>query len=132
MFDLIIGHDAALSGNDEKHLTGLQSSIYLDVLGLDRQNTGFGSHNYQAIIRNDVARWTQTIAVQGRADHPPICKSNRCGTVPWFHEGSMVFIEVPLLLAGVLGPSLWNHHRHRMRQASSRLHQQLKDIVEIR
>ncbi len=91
--DFLVRNDAALFHIDQQHAAWLETPLLDDFLFLDRQNTGFRSQNDEIIVRHDIARRTQAVAVERRANLATVRESHRCRTVPWFHQCCMIFIE---------------------------------------
>ncbi len=131
-FDLLIGDDAALFEIDEQHLAGLEPPFLDDRLLRDRQDAGLRRHDDEAIIGDEIAGRTQTVAVERGADLSAVGKRHGGGTVPRFHQTGVVFVEGAALgiHERVAGPGLGDQHHRRMREAVSALDQKLERVVE--
>ena len=95
LLDLLVGNDALLLQVDQQHASGLQTALVLHVLGLDRQHAGFRRHDQHVVIRDQIARRTQSIAIERRADHAAVGKRDRGGTIPRLHQRGVIFVETP-------------------------------------
>ena len=84
------------------------------------------------IVSQDEAGRAQAVTVQRGADLTTIGEGNGGRTVPWLHQGSVIFIEglalgIHLLIAG---PGFWDQHHHGMGERIATGQQQFQSIVE--
>ncbi len=130
--DFLVLDDAALDRVDEKHAARLQAALALDLLGRDVEHAGFGSHHDHPVLGHQVARGTQPVAVEHRADAAAVGERDRRRPVPRLHQARMVLVERALARAHhlVVLPRLRDHHHHGVRQRAPGAHQQLQTIVE--
>ncbi len=130
--ELLVGNEPALVEIDQQHLARLQAPLGNDVLLRDRQDPHLGGHDDAAVAGHEITRGPQAVAVEGRADLPPIGESDRRRTVPRLHQRGVVLVErAPLLVhQRIAGPGLGNHHHHRMRERIAALHQEFERVVE--
>ena len=68
-FDLFVGDDAALLGVDQEHAAGLQPAFVQDAVRRDIEHADFGGHDDQVVLGDVIARGTQAVAIEHRADH---------------------------------------------------------------
>ncbi len=98
------------------------------------QHAGFRRHDNQIVLRNVVARRTQSVAIEHGADLPTVRERDGRGAVPRLHQARVVLVERPLgvVHALVVRPRLRNHHHHRVRERAAREHEELEGVVEHR
>ena len=134
LLDLFVLHDSAERSIDEKHFARLQASFVRDVLRRDVEDAGLGRHHDQSVLGHRVARRTQPVAIEHRADPDAVGERDRRGTVPRLHHARMEMVERALAVAHlrVVLPRLRNHHHHGVRQRAAGANQQLETIVEHR
>ena len=77
VLDLLVLDDPALLEVDEEDLARLQPAEALDVLRVDRQHPGLGAEHDEAVLGLDPATGTQAVAVERRADDPPVGEADR-------------------------------------------------------
>ena len=70
LLDLGVGNDAVLVEIDEQHLARLQAPLRDDALLRNRQDAHFRSEHDEVVVGDEIARGTQAVAVEGRADLP--------------------------------------------------------------
>ncbi len=116
--DLVVVENAALGGVGEDHPSRPQLALHADALGFEGDDTGLAGHDEQTIGGDDVAAGPQAAAVEGPAHHDAIREDHGGRAIPGFHEGAMVLIEAPQVLAdlAVLGKGLGDHHHHAVGQ----------------
>ena len=66
--DLVVRDQAALFEVDEQHLARLQPPLGDDLVLGDREHAHFGRHDDAIVIGDEIARRTQTVAVERCAD----------------------------------------------------------------
>ena len=131
-FEFGIVDDAAFIEADEEHLAGLEAALREDPLGLDGEDADLGGHDDQVVLRDDVARWAEAVAVEHRADVAPVGEGDGGGAVPGFHEAAVVFVE------GFLGgghrfvrlPGLRDEHHHHLGDGAAGAHEEFDGVVE--
>ena len=130
--DLLVGDQATLSEIDQQHLAGLQAPLGDDVLFRDRQHAHLGGHDDALVARDEVTRRSQAVAVEGRADLPPIGEGDRGRAVPGLHQRGVVLVKgAPLLVhERISRPRLRDHHHDRMRKRIAALHEKFERVVE--
>ena len=133
-FDLIVVNDPALFGVDQENPAGLQPTLRQDTLWGDIEYANFRRHNHQVVLGHVVARWAQAIAVQHGTDLDSVSKADGGGSVPGFHQAAVELVERLLLRAHtfVIGPRLWDHHHHGMREGTAAKDKKLETVVEHR
>ena len=67
-FDFLVGDDAAFDGIHQQHAARLQPAFELDFFRLHGENTGFRRQDHQAIVRHQITRRTQPVAIERRAN----------------------------------------------------------------
>ena len=132
--DLVVGHDSSLDGVDEEDPARMQPLLDQDVLGRNVEHADLGRHDHEVVLRHVIARRTQTVSVEHRADERSVGERDRRRTVPWLHQGRVVLVKGLELGAHALvaGPRLRNHHQDRVRERPPRHHEELEDVVERR
>ena len=102
--------------------------------GNHRQHAGFGCTDDQIVVRHDVARRAQAVAVERRPDLPAIGEDHRSRAVPRLHHRGVVFVEraPPHVHRRVLLPGLGDHHHRGMGERVAAHHQQFERVVEGR
>ena len=66
--DLLVGDDAALDGVDQEDPARVQPLLDQDVFGRDVEHADLGRHDHQVVLGHVVARRTEAVAVEDRAD----------------------------------------------------------------
>ena len=134
IFDFLVIDDAPGFEVDQEHLARLQAP-FLDDSGFgNRQHTGFGCHHHQVVVRYDIARGTQTIAIQRATDATTIGERHRGRAIPRFHHRGVVFVKGAAVVVHqrVIFPGFGDHHHHRLRDRIACHQQQFKRVVEAR
>ncbi len=112
----------------------MQALLQQDVFGRDVEHADFGRHDDEIVLRHVVARRTQAVAIEHRADHAAVGERDRRRSVPRLHQRGVELVE--RLDLGrhrlVARPRLRNHHQDRVGQRSAGHHQQLEHVVERR
>ena len=125
--------DATLLEVDQEHLARLQAPLFGDArIGDLGQHARLGGHHHQIVIGDDVARRTQTVAIEGGADLATVGEGHGGRAVPGLHHGGVILVEgAPVgVHRGVLLPGLGDHHHHGLGERITRHHQQLEAVVE--
>ncbi len=130
--DLLVGNEAAFLEVDEEHLAGLQAPLGDDLAFRDLQHAHLRRHDDAVVAGDEIARRAQAVAVERRADLPPVGEGDRGRPVPRLHQAGVVLVEgAPLLVhQRIAGPRLGNHHHHGVRERIAALHQELERVVE--
>jgi hypothetical protein len=112
--DLAVGDDAAFDRVDQQHFAGLQPALAHHLLGRNRKHARFRRHDHQIVLRHEIARRPQAVAVERGADGAAVGEGDGRRTVPGLHQRRVVFVERPLLRIHVLvlRPGFRNQHRH--------------------
>ncbi len=134
LLQLVVLDDSLFLQVKQEHLSGLQSALADDLIGRNVEDADLGRHDDQAVLGDVVARRSQAIAVEDRADLHAVGEGDGRGAVPRLHEAAVVLVERLLLGAHqrVAGPWLGDHHHDRVRQRPARQHEQLQRVVEHR
>ena len=132
LLQLVIVDDASGLHVDEEHLARLQTPFLDDLLFGEIQHAHFGRHQHDVVFGDQIARGTQTVTVQRRADHAAVGEGHGGGAVPRLHQRGMVFVERAALFVHqrIAGPGFGDQHHHRVRQRVSARHQQFQRVVE--
>ena len=130
--ELFIRDEPAFVEIDEQHLARLQAPLGDDVLFRDRQHAHLGGHDDALVARDEVTRRSQAVAVEGRADLPPIGEGDRGRAVPRLHQRGGVLVKgAPLLVhERISRPRLRDHHHDRMRKRIAALDEKFERVVE--
>src|SRR4051794_39520829 len=96
--DFLIRNDAFGFQIDQQHTAGLQTALVPDILGLDWQDACFRGHDQDIVVRDQVSCRPQTVSVESRAYYAAIRECDRSGTVPWFHQRSVILVKRTLLI----------------------------------
>ena len=132
MLDFIIADNAALHRIDYQHTTGTQAVLFHDSRRVNIHHADLRSQNDGIIIRNIIARRTQTVAVQRSTDGTAVSKGHRRRTVPRLNQRVVIFkegLKVAVQMR-IFAPRLRNHHHHRMRQTAAGHNQKLQHIIK--
>ena len=116
--DLLVLDDPVLVGVDEEHPARLQPALADDRGGVEVQDADLGGEDDQAVVGDPVARGTQAVAVEDRADLGAVGEDHAGRAVPRLHHRGVELVEGAALLVhlGVVLPRLRDHHQHRVRQ----------------
>ena len=130
--ELLVGNEPAFVEIDQQHLARLQPPLLDDVFFRNWQHAHFRGHDDAVVAGEQIARGTQAIAVERRADLAAVGEGHRGGPVPWLHDRGVVFVEgAPLLIhQRVARPGLRNHHHHGVGERVAALHQEFERVVE--
>ncbi len=134
LLDLFVLHDSAERGVDEKHSARLQAPLVRDVLRRDVEHARLRRHHHQPVLGHRVARRTQAVAIEHRADPDSVGERDRRGAVPRLHHARMKIVERALAVAHlpIVLPRFRNHHHHGVRDRTAGANQQLETVVEGR
>ncbi len=131
-FEFLIRDDAALLKVDEQHLARLQAPLLHDVFFLHRQNARFRRHDDDIVLGDEIARRTQTVTVERRADLSAVGKRHRSRTVPRLHHRRVILIKCATFAIHqrIAGPGFRNEHHRGMRQRIAAHGQEFERVVE--
>ena len=117
---------------DEQHLARLQAPLGDDLLLRDRQDAHFRCEHDQIVVGDEIARGSQTVAVERRADLAPIREGDGRRAVPGLHQRGVILVErAPLLVhQRIARPRLRNQHHHRVAERVAALDEELERVVE--
>ena len=93
--DLLVPEDATLFEIDTEDLARVQPLLDEDVLGRDLDAAYLGAHDHEAVLRDDVARGPQAVAVQDGPDLSAIGEGERGRPVPGLQQEGVVLVEGP-------------------------------------
>ncbi len=132
--DLLVVHDTALDRIDQEDLARVQALLDQHVLRRHVEHADFGGHDDQVVLGDVVARRSQTVAIEHRADQPAVGERNRRRSIPRLHQRRVVVVERLAFRAHglVIAPWLGDHHQQRVRQRAAGHHQQFEHVVERR
>ena len=130
--DLVVIDDAPLGRVHEEDPTRMEPLLDEHVLGRNVEDAHLGRHHDEVVLRDVVARRTQPVAIEHRADDRAVGEGNRCRTVPRLHQRRVVLVErFPIGIHRVVAaPRLGDHHQDRVRQRPPRHRQELEHVVE--
>ncbi len=113
---------------------GMQPLLEHDVFGRNVEHADFRRHDDQVVLGDVVARRTQAVAIEHRADHRAVGERDRRRAVPRLHQRRVVLVERLQLLRHrlVVLPRLGDHHQDRVRQRSPGHDEELEHVVEGR
>ena len=100
--------------------------------GSTGKHAGFRRHDQQAAVGYQIARGTQTVAVERGADHAAIRERNSGGAIPGLHQRGVIFVKRFLIrMHGAIAiPGFGNQHRHDVRQAAAGQREHFHRVVE--
>ena len=112
----------------------MQALFEQDVFVGDVEDTDLGGHDDEVVLRHVVARRTQAVAIEHRANDAAVGKRDRRRSVPRLHHGGVEFVERLDLRRHrfVTRPRLRDHHQDGVWQRSAGHHQELEHVVEDR
>ena len=121
MLELFVINDAPLGEINEEHAPRLETTFAKDVFRREGQDTYFGRKYDPPILGLPVSSGTESIAVENGADYVSITEADRRRTVPRFHQGRVVAVEVSsTLLHGRRSfPSFGNQHENAVGQRAA-------------
>ena len=120
--DLFIRNDPFGVRIDQKHLPGFKPPFAFDVFGIQVDDADFGRQDHPVVVGDDIARGTQSVAIQDGTDPDPVAERHRGRSVPRFHDEIIERVEIPFHLRKiiVLFVGFGDHHHDRMRKRSAR------------
>ncbi len=132
--DLRVRDDPALLEVDEEELPRLQPPLPDDVLRRLLEDAGLRGEHDPAVGGLEPAARTKAVAVERRADQPPIREGDRRRAVPGLEQALVVGVEPGELGRDVVAApvGLGDHHHDRVRQRPAGEHEQLEHVVEGR
>ncbi len=132
--DLLIVDDAALRGVDEEDPARMQTLLDEHVLRRNVEHADFRRHDDEVVLGHVVARRTQAVAIEHRADHRAVGERDRRRAVPRLHQRRVVLVERLALGIHHVVPAPWlgNHHEDRVRQRPPGHRQEFENVVERR
>ena len=130
--DLLVLDDASLLHVDQQHLAWLQPPFTDDPLFRNGQHPDLRSHDHIVLVGDDEPGGTQSIAVERRADLATVGKGHGGRTIPWLHQGGVIFVESLALgiHQRIAGPGLWDQHHDGVGQRIATCDQQLQGVIE--
>ena len=131
---LLVRDDALRLRVDEQHTARLESGLLHDMLRVDVEDADLGGQDQSVVVGDVVSGRTEAVTVEGRADHITIGEENRRRSIPRFHHGCVIVIEILLVLVheAVVLPRLRDGHHHRERQIDAVHVEELEGVVEHR
>ena len=132
LLDLVVRDDAALLHVDQQHAAGLEAPFGDDLLFRNRQHAHFRGHDHQTVLGHEIARRTQAVAVERRADLASVGEGDGGGAVPRLHQRGVIFVERAALLVHqrIAGPGFGNQHHHGVGHGIAALNQEFERVVE--
>ena len=132
--DLVVADDPSGDRVDLEHLAGTEAARAQDVGRVDVDGAHLGGQDQAVVARHVVARGTQAVAVERRAQHAAVREHDRRRAVPGLHEHGLVLIVGTALLAerGVLVPGLGHHERDRAVERPPVHDEELEHVVQDR
>ena len=129
--DLLIVDDSALYGIDQEHLAGTKSFFYFDLRGINGKHTYLRGQDQGIVVSDHVTGRTQSVSVQHGSHDISVGEQNGCRTVPGFHHGSVILVEISLGLGHglVIRPGLGDGDHDCQRQLHAAHYQKLQCIV---
>ncbi len=91
--DLVVVDDAALGRVDEEDAPGMQPLLDEHVLGRNVEHADLRRHDDQVVLGDVVARRTQSVAIEHRADDRAVGERDRRRAVPRLHQRRVVLVE---------------------------------------
>ena len=116
LLDFTIVIDFSLFGIDEQNFSWLEPAFLCDFGRFEIHHSHFRRHNHGIVVRDGVARRTQSVSVEHTPDEPPIREKKCRRSVPRLHKDGMVFVErLEVLTDWVLVVEALRHeNRHGM------------------
>ena len=117
---------------DEEHAPRTQAALHEHALVLHRQHARLRGHDHEVVLRHQVARGAQAVAVEHGPDGAPVREGHGGGAVPRFHEQAVVLVErLPFGAHGLVpAPRLGDEHHHGVLDGAARQRQQFEGAVE--
>ncbi len=132
--ELVVVDDAALLGVDQQHLPRLQPPLPDDLALGNVEHADLGGHDHEIVVGDDVARGSQSVAIERRADLAAVGERHRRRAVPGLHQRGVVFVERAAVLVHqrIARPRFRDHQHHRVRERIAAHQQELEAVVERR
>ena len=83
---LLVLDEATFGRVDQEHAPGLQAALAHDSLGRNVEDTHLAGQHDQPVVGDPIARWSQPVTVEHRADDRPVGEADRRRAVPGLHE----------------------------------------------
>ena len=134
LLNLTIIINTPLQSINQQNLTRLQPTLAHHIARLEIHDPHLARHDHQPLLRNRIARRTQTITIQHTTSETPIRKHQRSRPVPRLHQDRIILIEsLQVFTDRILVVKRLRHQdSHSLRQAHAAHHQKLKDIIQTR
>ncbi|MCG3140895.1 MAG: hypothetical protein HDKAJFGB_02043 [Anaerolineae bacterium] len=116
----------------DDHLTGPEASFFFDAFRVHFQCARFRRGDDQIVVRDQIRRGPQTIAVERHSRDAAIGKTERGGTVPRLHQRRVIMIkrfDFRMQVAHIF-PRFGNEHHHRVRQFASAHRNEFERIIQ--
>ena len=91
--DLLVLDEPALGRVDQEHAPRLEAALAHHPLWCQVEDPDLAGEDDEAVVGDPVAGRAQPVAVEDGADHRAVGEADRCRTVPWLHERSVVAVE---------------------------------------
>ena len=129
---LLIGNDPLLLSVDQEDPSGLQAGFFYDLFCRNIQHADLGGQDETVVIRDVIAGGTQAVSVQGGAQDLAVCKEDGGRSVPGFHHGGVIVIEIPLVLTheGIVLPGLGDDDHHGQGQGHTVHVEEFQGVVQ--
>ena len=132
VLDRRILEDRPGPGVDEQHLARLQAGFAHDLLRRDRQRADLGGEDQIAVVRDQIPRRAQPVAVEHGADLLAVGEEDGGRAVPGLHHGGVVVEHVALFPGHVFifSPGLGDAEHQGLRQLDAAVHEKFQRVVE--
>ena len=119
---------------DEQQSPRLEAPFACDLLFRQVEHARLGRHHDEAVLRDEVSRRAQAVAIKRRADHAAVGERDGCRPIPRLEQRAVELVErAPLVVhQRVLMPRLRDHHHHRVLDRPAGHREQLERVVELR
>ena len=130
--DLLVRDDAPLLEGSDEHPARLETALADDLLRGNVEDPRLRGHDEDVVVGQAVARRSQPVAVEGRADERSVRERDRSRAVPGLDDRPVVLVEGPAVGRdlGVLLPGLGDEHHHHVGEAAAAHHEELDHVVE--
>ena len=117
---------------DKEDFAGLQASFFTDTFRRDRDDAGLGGHDHCAVIGDEIACGSQSVAVEHTAGEASVGEEEGRRSVPRLHQDGVIFVErLELLADRVLVVEGFGHkHCHGVGQAQSGHDEKFQHVVQ--
>ena len=132
--DLGILHQPPRGQVRQQHRAGTQRSLFGDVFHGNVQHARLRRQHHEPVLRAGVAHRPQPVAVQQRADQPPVGERHRRRPVPRLHQPGMELEEPPQIRPHRIfrPPRLGDQHQHGVMDLAPAQRQQFEQVVQVR